>query len=111
MDKIKKYQDIICDILNEYSAVKRIPAEVKGQKMIDKENNHYQLISIGWHKNRFTYQTAFHFDIIGDKIWIQQNNTDIMIADKLIENGVDKEDIVLGFIEPTMRRYSGFAEA
>ncbi len=111
MDKIKKYQDIICDLLQQYGAVKKIPNEVKAQILIDKDNNHYHLLSIGWYKNGFTYQTAFHFDIIDNKIWIQQNNTDIMVADELIDKGVLKEDIVLGFIAPTMRQYSGFAEA
>ena len=111
MDKIKKYEKIICELLTEYSEVKRIPVEVKAQVIIDKENHHYQLLSLGWHKSGFTYQTAFHFDIIENKIWIQQNNTDILIADELISKGVNKDDIILGFIAPTMRRYSGFAEA
>ena len=34
-----------------------------------------------------------------------------MIADELVEKGVAKEDIVLGFIEPEARQYSGFAAA
>ena len=111
MDKVKKYEKIICDLLNEYGAIKKIPAEVKSQVIIDKENHHYQLLSMGWHKTGFTFQTVFHFDVIDNKIWIQQNNTDVMIADELIRKGVNKEDIVLGFIAPSMRRYSGFAEA
>ena len=109
MDKIKKYQDIICDLLHQYGAIKKIPNEVKAQILIDKENHHYHLLSMGWHKNGFTYQTTFHFDIIGQQIWIQQNNTDVMIADELMEKGVLKDDIVLGFSAPTMRQYSGFA--
>ena len=109
MDKIKKYQDIICDLLNQYGAIKKIPHEVKAQILIDKENNHYQLLSMGWHKNGFTYQTTFHFDIIGHKIWIQQNNTDIMIADELMDKGVHKEDIVLGFRPLAERKHTKFA--
>ena len=111
MDKINKYQTIICDLIAEYAAVKRIPADVKSQVLIDKENNHFQLISMGWHSRGYTYTIVFHFDIIGDKIWIQQNNTDVLIADELMQHGVDKNDIILGFIEPSMRQYSGFAMA
>jgi XisI protein len=80
MDKIAKYQQILCDTLKDYGAIKkRLTPNVKAQTMIDRDNNHYQLLSIGWHNNRFVYTTAFHFDIIDGKIWIQQNNTDVLM--------------------------------
>jgi XisI protein len=112
MDKITKYQQILCEILEEYGNIKRnLTPNIKAQIMIDNVNRHYQCLSIGWHKERFTYLVAFHFDIIGDKIWIQQNNTDVLIADELIERGVLKSDIVLGFVPEKVRSYEGFAVA
>lgn len=54
---------------------------------------------------------AFHFDIVDEKIWIQQNNTEAMIADELVERGVPATDIVLGFVVPDARQFSGFAVA
>ena len=53
-------------------------------------------------------QQSFIFEIDG-KIWLQQNNTDILIADELIENGIPKDKIVLGFIAPSERLSTGFA--
>lgn len=112
MDKIIKYQQIICDILKEYGSIKKsLTPNVKSQVLMDKENHHYQLMSIGWHNNRFVYTVAFHFDIINDKIWIQQNNTDTLIGDELVARGVNKSDIVLGFISEKARGHSGFAMA
>jgi hypothetical protein len=112
MDKIAKYQQILCGILEEYGSIeKRLTPNIKFQIVIDNVHKHYQLLSIGWHNERFTYLVAFHFDIIGDKIWIQQNNTDVLIADELIERGVLKSDIVLGFIPENVRSYEGFAVA
>ncbi len=112
MDKIKHYQTVICELLGDYASIKKsLTPNVKSQLVIDDENHHYQLLSIGWHNNRFIYTIAFHFDIIDEKIWIQQNNTDSLIADELIERGIKKSDIVLGFISEKARIYSGYAVA
>ena len=112
MDKIEKYQRIVLDILEEYSQIKKsLTPEVKHETLIDGVQNHYLLLSIGFHNQRFIYNPVFHFDIIGDKIWIQQNNTDVLIADELEERGVPKSDIVLGFVPPHARHFSGFAVA
>lgn len=110
MDKITQYQQIILALLREYAAIKKtLTPGITSQLIIDRENHHYQLLSIGWHNNRFTYTIAFHFDIIDGKIWIQQNNTDALIADELVENGVSREDIVLGFVPEKARGYGGYA--
>lgn len=110
MDKIAQYQQIILATLEEYAAIKKtLTPGVTSQLIVDKENHHYQLLSIGWHNNRFIYTIAFHFDLINGKIWIQQNNTDVLIADELVEKGVNREDIVLGFVPEKARGYGGYA--
>ena len=50
-----------------------------------------------------------HVDLIDDKIWIQYDGTEDGIATELVELGVPKEDIVLGFRHPKLRQYTGFA--
>jgi hypothetical protein len=52
---------------------------------------------------------VFHFDIRNGKIWLQRNITEYEIVDYLMENGVSKDDIVLGFRYPETRPYTGFA--
>jgi len=49
-----------------------------------------------------------HLDIKKDKIWIQQNTTEVDLAEELIETGVPKQDIVIGFHTPKMRQLTGF---
>lgn len=110
MDKSLKYQKAILSVLEEYASIRRtLMPGVKAQMIVDKENHHYQLLSVGWHNGKFIYTTAFHFDLVGDKVWIQQNNTDVLIADELVEKGVATTDIVLGFVSEEARGYSGFA--
>jgi hypothetical protein len=50
-----------------------------------------------------------HLDIKNGKIWIQQNTTEVDIAAELLEMGVPKQDIVIGFHTPKMRQLTSFA--
>lgn len=44
-----------------------------------------------------------------DKIWVQQDGTEVEISNKLAERGISKQNIVLGFDPPMMRQYTDFA--
>lgn len=113
MEKINKYQQLIIHLLEEYAEVK--PANLNSQEyqiIADTQRNHFQLVSMGWEKNRFFCFVIIHFDIKPDgKIWLQVNNTDVDITQPLCEQGVPKSDIVLGSVSPHLRIYSGFAVA
>lgn len=76
--------------------------------IIDRERDHYQLMSIGWHDQRRIHGTLIHVDIKHEQIWIQHDGTEGGIAHELVALGVPKEDIVLAFHEPHRRQYTGF---
>jgi XisI protein len=110
MDKINKYQKIIIGYFEDYAKKPYINApDLELQVIADTVRNHFQLVSLGWDNRKFTHDTIFHLDIKGEKVWIQQNWTDIKIADELIERGIEKNDIVLGFVPPYARQYTDFA--
>jgi hypothetical protein len=112
MDKIAKFHEVISSLLHEYASIKKtVMPGVKSYVLIDKDNGHYQLLSTGWHGSKYIYTIAFHFQILNDKIWIQQNNTDVLIAQELMDKGIDKSDIVLGFVPENARIHSGYAVA
>jgi hypothetical protein len=103
MDKIKKYQTILTKLLQEYVVfLSGSSSPVKAQMIADCERNHFQLLKVGWDNKRqqFVFGVLFHFDIIDNKIWLQLNNTEFLIVDDLIEQGVPKSDIILGFQPP-----------
>jgi hypothetical protein len=52
-----------------------------------------------------------HLDIKNGKIWIQINNTELDIGQALVEMGIPKEDIVIGFQPVYIRQVSGYAIA
>jgi hypothetical protein len=113
MDKIKLYQYIVMGFLNRYNADTAAYADenIKRRIISDTVNNSFQLLSVGWRGNHFIFGPIFHFDIINGKIWMQCNNTEREVVDELMAAGVDRNDIVLGFVPPKARHFSGFATA
>jgi hypothetical protein len=109
--KIKKYQKILEDFLNEESTGKTIP-EIEFQVVADTRNNHFQLVETGWYEKRFIHSIIFHFQIKPDgKVWLLVNNTDTLVAEELVKRGIPATDIVLGFHPANVRQFTGFAVA
>lgn len=52
-----------------------------------------------------------HIEIIDGKVWIQRDWTEEVVAGELVEAGIPKIDIVLGFKPPEIRPYTEFAVA
>jgi hypothetical protein len=50
-----------------------------------------------------------HIDIIGDKIWVQADNTEEGLAYQLAESGIPREQIVLGYRMAEIRPHTGYA--
>ncbi|MDZ7934889.1 MAG: XisI protein [Emticicia sp.] len=99
MEKLTKYSQIIVDFLEEYSKVSYPNAPTLEQQVIvDTKRNHFELVSVGWHKEQFIHEVVFHFDIKDNKIIIQQNWTDIKISQELVRRGVEADDIKVGFV-------------
>ncbi|MGH9848015.1 MAG: XisI protein [Blastocatellia bacterium] len=109
MDKLDLYRTYIQEILEEIAGYKAIPVEIETELVIDRTRDHYLLVNVGWRNLKRTYGNPIHLDIKDGKIWLQQDMTDYSIAEKLLEKGVPKEDIVLAFHAPYKRPYTGFA--
>jgi hypothetical protein len=108
MDKIARYQQLVEDILREYGSYKPL-GDVEVEIITDAAKGHYQLMTVGWHGQQRIHGCQMHVDIRGGKIWIQHDGTEEGIANRLVEAGVPREDIVLGFHTPFMRKFTDFA--
>ena len=110
MEKISHYQHILRNFLEDYAAIKFANApSLEQQVLIDCERNHFQLISLGWQNSKYYCDPIFHFDIKDEKVWIQQNETEVQIGDELIKRGIAKDDIVFGFLPEYARNLVQFA--
>jgi hypothetical protein len=108
MDTLTQYRQNIQNLLKAQADLvwdQRIQAEI----IFDPERDRYQLVYVGWRASKRFYGVILHLDIIDGKIWIQQDGTEIGIANKLVELGIPKEDIVLAFDPPNLRKYTDFA--
>lgn len=111
MDRVEMYRKYIQQLLQERSKRSRqSPSQVEAQTIFDTERDHYQLVYVGWKRNGLRdYGCLLHLDIKNGKIWIQYDGTEGGIAYQLVELGVPKEDIVLGFQPPEVRAHTEFA--
>lgn len=109
MDKLDRYRTYIQNIIAEYGSYKPSYGQVEMEQVIDPVRDHYQLLSVGWNDFRRIHGCLLHIDIKNGKIWIQHDGTEEGVAERLVEWGVPKEDIVLAFHAPYRRQYTGFA--
>ncbi|HLP88012.1 MAG TPA: XisI protein [Nostocaceae cyanobacterium] len=108
MATIDKYREYIKNLLTERAKL-NWDNRIQAQTIFDTERDHYQLVKVGWRDSKRFYGVVLHIDIIDGKIWIQQDGTEVGIANELVDLGVPKQDIVLGFDPPKFRDCTGFA--
>jgi hypothetical protein len=113
MDRLDHYRQSIKTLLQQYadSMNKNPESTIEVEPVFDTENDRYLLLNVGWQKTQRVHHCILHFDIKGEKIWLQENNTDIEVDEDLEEFGITKQEIVVGFHHPSMREYSDFAIA
>lgn len=110
MDTTIKYKEIVKKILREYAEFRdSIPDRYHSYVLFDDERGRYLVLDIGWSDRKYLHATPIHIDLINDKIWIQYDDTEEGVATDLIEAGIPKQDIVLGFRHPKIREHTGFA--
>lgn len=109
MATVAEYRERIQKLLADYQKAPFLQEGVETQLIVDTQNDHYQLVNVGWENDRRVYGVAIHIDIKGDKIWLQQNLTDQLVAEDLVEMGIPKDRIILGFQPVYMRKHTDFA--
>jgi hypothetical protein len=109
MDRMSEQRRIVRDLINEYATHTPSRGDVMGEAIIDEEKGHYEVMFVGWDGSRRIHGTALHIDMIGDKIWIQHDGTSPGVAEELLEAGIERDSIVLGFRPAFVRQHTGFA--
>jgi XisI protein len=108
---VEKYRQYIRHLLCErqkQASMQRNTEEYEVQVIFDEQQDHYQLLYVGWRGNKRDFGCILHLDIKDGRIWIQHDGTEEGIANRLVEMGVPKQDIILAFHEPYIRQFTGF---
>ena len=108
MERIEFYRDCICKLLMAEITKEETVSDIENQLIFDKERDRYLLLDVGWQDLQRIYACFIHLDIKAGKIWIQRNMTELDIAEKLVDMGVSKEDIVIGLLPAYKRPYTGY---
>ncbi len=109
MDKRERYRLIVTRLIEEYASYKPSNGQIETEAIVDRDRNHYEVMHVGWDGIRRIHGSVVHIDIIGDKVWLQYEGTTPPVADELVAAGIPREDIVLGFHPPEVRKYTDFA--
>ncbi len=81
----------------------------KYEPIFDTEHDRYQVLLNGWTDLKRSFAIVAQIDIRDNLIWVQQDNTELELAKQLMDHGIPKERIVLGFHAPYKREFMGFA--
>jgi phage terminase large subunit GpA-like protein len=112
MDRITRFRHAIIDVIDDYIAEYTNSVEKEGlkfEKIIDVSNQRYQLALVGWREEERYFARYFHIDIIDNKIWIQDDTLEYSVAERLVDRGISKKDIVLAYFAPDHRAYTEYA--
>ncbi len=107
------WRDIIIRHLDPIAAIEYPEVfDRENRLVIDRERDEYMVVTMGWEeKFRRVHGCLVHVEIRGDKVWIQTDGTENGIASDLVEAGIPRENIVLGYKTIERRQMTGFAAA
>jgi XisI protein len=112
MDTQLNYRNIVKTVLKEHVDYRTaLPDGYKSQALFDDEHGQYLVLDMGWSGDHYLHATPIHVSLIDGKIWIQFDDTEEGVVTDLLEAGVPKDDIVLGFRHPRIRQHTDFAVA
>ncbi len=113
MERVTFFQQKIHETIEDYLRDLRQPANrhLEFTPILDEAGKHFQIVALGWEGSHRVFNMLFHLDIIGDKIWVQEDKMECSIAEMLVEKGVPKKDIVLAYFPEYHRQMTEYAVA
>ena len=109
MGNIEKYRVKIKKIITDYVSVPYSQRDIKAKLIISNDENNYLVMTSGWQNKKRVHGCIIHLEIIDGKIWIHRDGTEYGIANELVDAGISKDKIVLGFHPADIRQYTDFA--
>ena len=110
METLSHYREVITSLLSDL-ATQTVAERVESLPLFDAAHDNYLLLAVGWDGLHRIHHISAHLRLRADKIWVEADNTDVEIVQRLLDAGIPKEAIVLAFYSPEKRRYTEFAVA
>lgn len=109
MAELNDDKTTIKQLLEKIANIPSANGNMELETIFDDNQSRYQIIAQGWQGKRRTHGCLVHIDLKGEKVWLQHDSTDAAIAESLVEQGIPKERIVLGFLPESVRPHTGYA--
>ncbi|HEX8737860.1 MAG TPA: element excision factor XisI family protein [Pyrinomonadaceae bacterium] len=112
MDRIEQYRRILENTVKRHAEFQPANGKIETHAVCDRENDEYMVVDSGWNeKGRRIYDVVLHFRLQNGTVYIERDNTDSEIARELIENGLNREDIILAFNAAPFQKLSDLIAA
>lgn len=109
MDPLACYRETIQSVLTRYyqHSVGQnhhfLSLEVSDRLAIDQQRDQYLWLRFGWQGKQLVQDIIVYICLKEGKVWVEQDATDLCIADALMAEGIPSQDLVLGFHPPHKR--------
>lgn len=104
MDTVKEYQRIVKSVLINLTQIPYSHGDITFETIFDNESNRFILMILGRRDHKRVHSCIAHIDIVDDEVWIQRDGTEQGLANDLINAGIPKNKIVLGFRSSKVRK-------
>jgi hypothetical protein len=111
MAPLDTYRQIVEAILTAYTQIPYAYGEIQTEAVFDRTHDRYLLVNVGWDNGQRVHGCLVHIDMLNNKLWIQRDGTEHGIAKELVQAGVPKDHIVLGFRPTEVRQHTEYAVA
>ncbi len=111
MDNLEHERQLIRQILKEYAGHRYLNSTITNVTVFDEKADRYLVMMMGRENKKLVHGCLIHVDIIDGKIWVQRDGTEYGIANELVDVGIPKDRIVLGFKSLELRKQTEFAAA
>ncbi|MBP0027492.1 XisI protein [Roseofilum sp. Guam] len=99
------YRELVQKVIHQHATEQSVEDLDTTEIVFDTERDRYLLLYVGWQDEERMHGCPIHIDIKDGKVWIQRDFTEEGLANQLLELGVPKTDIVLGFRAPYVRQF------
>ncbi len=111
MDKVKQYRKMVRGMLSEIAHRFRSNSDWEILEIYDEEHGQYLLYTDGWKNESRDYGCFMHIEVKDNGIiWLRRDGTDLDIGQQILDQGVTKKEMVIGFHSPMMRSWTDFAQ-
>ncbi len=111
MDRLTHYKNLVRTALDEI-AQDFSRSDWKIIKAYDETRGQYLLFTDNWKGSSRQYGCFMHLEVNPNgKIYLHRDGTDLDIGQQLLDEGVPKSDMVIGFHSPAMRAMTDFAQS